>query len=83
MRLENQTYSWVALSQNAKNKEQAINRMLTLKGQVETGMTQSNKVHAKEEVSPPKSPKRPTASGIDWSQGEAMSAKAFTSPAAS
>lgn len=32
MRLENQTYSWVALSQNAKNKEQAINRMLTLKG---------------------------------------------------
>jgi hypothetical protein len=38
MRLENQTYSWSALTKNAKNKEQAINRTLTLKGQVETGI---------------------------------------------
>jgi hypothetical protein len=36
MRLEMQPYTWTALSMSAKNKEQAISRLLTLKNNVET-----------------------------------------------
>jgi hypothetical protein len=39
LRLENQTYSWQALCINAKTKENAINKLLKLKTNVEIGIT--------------------------------------------
>ena len=38
MRLENQPYSWAALTLSAKNKEQSINRLLVLKNKVQSSV---------------------------------------------
>ena len=38
MRLEIQPYTWNALTMNAKNKEQAVNKHLQLKNTVESGI---------------------------------------------
>lgn len=43
LRLEFQNYSWQVLSQNAKTKEQAINKHLQLKSKVEVNIVNSTK----------------------------------------
>jgi len=43
MRLENQPYSWSALTLNAKNKEQAINKLLVLKNKVQSSVQMTSK----------------------------------------
>jgi hypothetical protein len=43
MRLENQPYSWSALTLNAKNKEQAINTLLVLKNKVQSSVQMTSK----------------------------------------
>ena len=43
LRLENQPYSWSALTLNAKNKEQAINTMLVLKNKVQSSVQMTSK----------------------------------------
>ena len=43
MRLENQPYSWCALTLDAKNKEQAINTLLVLKNKVQSSVQITSK----------------------------------------
>lgn len=43
MRLENQPYSWSALTLSAKNKEQAINKLLILKNKVQSSVSITSK----------------------------------------
>lgn len=61
MRLEIQPYTWNALTLNAKNKEQAINKHLQLKNTVETGIHTGVKIPPAAAVSntAPTSPGRP------------------------
>lgn len=61
MRLEIQPYTWNALTLNAKNKEQAINKHLQLKNTVETGIHTGFKIPPAAAVSntAPTSPGRP------------------------
>lgn len=58
MRLEIQPYTWNALTLNAKNKEQAVNKHLQLKNTVETGIKVGVKIPPQAPQTAPTSPGR-------------------------